>query len=376
MKVDVLILAGGSSRRMNGINKQLAEVGGAPVVIKSALAFESCPEVNDIIIAAQETDADRIRELCREYGITKLKAVTVGGDTRVASAKRAFGLSENADIVLVHDGARPYIKPELIRRLIGAAEEYGAAVPCLPVTDTVKVIDREGFSRGTPARSELRAVQTPQAFGRELYERMMSSPDPAATDDSKLAEQLGAPVKLIDGDPENIKITTRGDLPKEETRMMRIGHGYDVHRLAENRKLIIGGVTVPYELGLLGHSDADVLVHAIMDAMLGALALGDIGQHFPDKDDRWKGADSIVLLKRVNEMIKERGFTVSNLDCTINAEKPKLAKYITDMRANIASALGISADLVSVKATTEEGLGLAGAGIGATAVCLLESRCA
>jgi 2-C-methyl-D-erythritol 4-phosphate cytidylyltransferase/2-C-methyl-D-erythritol 2,4-cyclodiphosphate synthase len=376
MKVDVLILAGGSSRRMNGINKQFAEVGGIPVIIKSALAFENCPAVTEIIIAAQESDTDRVHELCGQYRITKLKTVIPGGDTRAASAKRAFEHSENADIVLVHDGARPFVTPEFIQRIIEAAAEYGAAIPSLPVTDTVRFTDRDGFAAGTPDRSTLRAVQTPQAFTRELYERMMQVPDESATDDAMIAERLGAKVRLIDGDPANIKITTRGDLPKEEKPMLRIGHGYDVHRLAENRKLIIGGVTIPYELGLLGHSDADVLVHAIMDAMLGALALGDIGQHFPDKDDRWKGADSIELLKQVNKMIKEKGFTVSNLDCTINAERPKLAKHIPEMRANIAAALGISADCVSVKATTEEGLGLAGAGIGATSVCLLESRSA
>lgn len=372
MKTDVLILAGGSSTRMNGINKQFAEVEGLPVIIKSALAFEECPEISDIIIAARECDIDRIKALCETHGITKLKAVTAGGDTRTASARNAFSLSENADIILVHDGARPYISQQLIRRVIDAAAEHGAAIPALPVVDTVKFIDGRGFSAGTPDRGTLRRVQTPQAFRRDIYEEMILS-GKEATDDAGLAELLGIRVKLTEGEPANIKITTPDDLPKED-RMLRIGHGYDVHRLAENRELIIGGEHIPFELGLLGHSDADVLVHAIMDAMLGALALGDIGKHFPDTDERWRGADSIELLKQVNRMINERGYTVSNLDCTINAEKPKLAGYIPAMRSNIAAALGISADAVSVKATTEEGLGLAGAGIGAVCVCLLEER--
>ena len=181
-------------------------------------------------------------------------------------------------------------------------------------------------------------------------------------------------MKLTEGDARNIKITTPDDLPDKGKAMIRIGHGYDVHLLAENRKLIIGGTEISYELGLLGHSDADVLVHAVMDAMLGALALGDIGKHFPDSDPQYKGADSIELLKRVNEMIRERGYEVSNLDCTINAEKPKLAPYIAQMRENIAAACGVQPDLVSVKATTEEGLGLAGKGIGAVCVCLLAGR--
>ena len=152
---------------------------------------------------------------------------------------------------------------------------------------------------------------------------------------------------------------------------MRIGHGYDVHRLTEGRRLVLGGVEIPFEKGLLGHSDADVLVHAVMDALLGALAMGDIGRHFPDSDPQYKGADSIQLLVRVAQMIHERGYCVSNLDCTINAEKPKLAPYIQQMRENIAKACGCNVSRVSVKATTEEGLGLHGEGIGAVCVCLL-----
>ena len=155
--------------------------------------------------------------------------------------------------------------------------------------------------------------------------------------------------------------------------MLRIGHGYDVHRLVEGRKLILGGVEIPYEKGLLGHSDADVLIHAVMDAFLGALALGDIGKHFPDNDMSYKGIDSMLLFAKVNELIAEKGYRLSNLDATISAEKPKLAKYIPIMRENIAKACGVDIDRVSVKATTEEGLGLKGEGIGATAVCILVS---
>ncbi len=369
MKTDVLILAGGDSRRMNGINKQFAAIGGIPVIIKSALAFESCSVVSGIIIASRECDCAEIKRLCVQYGITKLKAVVTGGKTRTESAARAFAASD-ADMIMVHDGARPYVSPELISKIAADAEEYGAAIPAVPVKDTVKFSDETGFSAGTPDRSSLRAVQTPQAFRRPLYEQMINS-GREATDDAGLAEILGIKVKLTDGDPANIKITTPDDLPGKDISMIRIGHGYDVHLLTENRALIIGGVKIPYELGLLGHSDADVLVHAIMDAMLGALALGDIGKHFPDNDPAYKGADSIELLRRVNKMVREKGYDVINLDCTINAEKPKLAPYIAQMRENLAAALGTDIGNVSVKATTEEGLGLAGKGIGATCVCLL-----
>ena len=370
MKTDVLILAGGSSQRMGGINKQFADIGGVPVIIKSAIAFEKSPLVSDIIIAARECDIDRIHGLCEQYGITKLKRIVPGGASRTESARNAFSAVENADIIMVHDGARPFVTEELIGRIACAADEYGAAIPALPLKDTVKFTDSGGFSAGTPDRDTLRAVQTPQAFRADIYAEMVLS-GKEATDDAGLAELLGIKVKLVDGDRNNIKITTPDDLPDSTPPVLRIGHGYDVHILTDGRKLIIGGAEIPYELGLLGHSDADVLVHAVMDAMLGALALGDIGKHFPDSDEKYKGADSIKLLEYVTQMVREKGYSVSNLDCTINAEKPKLAPYIALMRENIARAAGVAADRISVKATTEEGLGLAGKGIGAVCVCLL-----
>ncbi len=373
-KTDVLILAGGSSQRMNGINKQFALIDGVPVIMKSILAFEKSPVITGIIVAARECDTEKIKQLCEEYRIKKLKAVVEGGTSRSRSAAKAFAASSDSGIIMVHDGARPYVSGELIQRVAADAVEYGAAVPVIRVRDTIRIAGSDGYSAGTPDRGTLRAVQTPQGFRRGLYEQMIMS-GKEATDDAGLAEMLGVKVKLTAGETANIKITTPEDLPEKEPQMLRIGHGYDVHLLAENRDLIIGGVKIPYELGLLGHSDADVLVHAVMDAMLGSLALGDIGKHFPDNDERYKGADSIELLKRVNEMIAEKGYRVSNLDCTINAERPKLAPYITQMRENIAAACGISSDLVSVKATTEEGIGLAGRGIGAVCVCLV-TRCA
>jgi 2-C-methyl-D-erythritol 2,4-cyclodiphosphate synthase/2-C-methyl-D-erythritol 4-phosphate cytidylyltransferase len=357
---------------MGGLNKQLALIDGTPVVIRSIMAFERAPEVTDIVVAAREQDIGAIRGLCEEYGITKLRHIITGGASRTESAKNAFAAVEDADIVMIHDGARPYVTGELISRIHADCVRYGAAIPAIALKDTVKFADAEGFSAGTPDRASLRAVQTPQAFRADIYRRMTAS-GREATDDAGLAEALGIKVKLTEGEPCNIKITTPDDLPKEEKRMLRIGHGYDVHILAPDRKLIIGGVEIPYELGLLGHSDADVLVHAVMDAMLGALALGDIGKHFPDSDPAYKGADSTELLKKVNALIREKGYRVSNLDCTINAERPKLATYIAQMRGNIAAAVGADVGSVSVKATTEEGLGLAGKGIGAVCVCLLES---
>lgn len=373
MKTAALILAAGSSSRMNGINKQFLEIDGVPVIIKSALAFERSPLIGSIIIAARECDVPAIRGLCEKYGITKLGAVTAGGSTRTESAYKAFQLAGGADIVAVHDGARPFADEALIERVINAAEEYGAAVPAVAVKDTIKVMS-DGFSAHTPDRSSLRAAQTPQAFRYEIYEKIIS-PGADATDDAGLAENAGYKVRIVDGNLENIKITTPEDIRmlKGGAPMIRIGHGYDVHRLAENRRLVLGGTEIPCELGLLGHSDADVLLHAVTDAILGALALGDIGKHFPDTDKAYKDIDSRILLRKAAELARERGWRVSNLDATINAEKPKLAKYIVQMRENIAADCGVPADRISVKATTEEGLGLRGEGIGATCVCLLES---
>ena len=228
----------------------------------------------------------------------------------------------------------------------------------------------------TPDRATLYAVQTPQCFRRALYTQALAAVTgekaSLVTDDCSLFELAGLPVRLTEGDYANYKITTKEDLQKEKT--MRIGHGYDVHRLVEDRKLIMGGVEIPYEKGLLGHSDADVLLHAVMDAVLGAAALGDIGQHFPDNDPAYKGADSLALTREVARIIAEHGYKVGNIDATILCQRPKLAPHIPAMRRNIADAFGLPVDAVSVKATTEEHLGFTGEGLGiaAHAVALIE----
>ena len=378
MICSAIILAAGSSTRMNGANKQFLELGEIPVLMRSALNFEHCSEIGEIIIAAKADDVREIVSLCTKYGISKLKTVCEGGADRVESAKIAFGFVSEADYVAVHDGARPFAEPALISGIISAAEETGAAIAAIPVTDTIKTAEN-GIITSTPPRSSLFAAQTPQVFKKDLYEKMCGISG-AVTDDAGLAERLGVRVKIAAGSTKNIKITTPADIPLGElyagkgAGMLRIGHGYDVHRLVPQRRLVLGGVEIPYERGLLGHSDADVLLHAIMDAMLGALALGDIGRHFPDTDPKYEGADSMKLLECVVGLVSEHGYRLSNLDATISAEKPKLAPYIMQMRENIACVCGVSPEAVSVKATTEEGLGLKGEGIGATCVCILGKR--
>ena len=233
-------------------------------------------------------------------------------------------------------------------------------------------------------RAALFAVQTPQCFCRNLYwkalEAVQGEKVHLVTDDCSLFELAGLPVHLTQGDYANLKITTKEDLPaaaqNKGENTMRIGHGYDVHRLVEGRKLIMGGVTIPYEKGLLGHSDADVLLHAVSDALLGAAALGDIGKHFPDTDPRYEGADSLMLLREVGRLLDETGYTVGNIDATVLCQAPKLAPHIPAMRQNIANALGLALGDVSVKATTEEHLGFTGEGLGiaAHAVALIEKK--
>lgn len=378
MKAVAIIAAGGSSSRMNGENKQFSLIGGVPVIVKSALAFEKNENITGIVIVTREQDREKTAALCAEYGVTKLIYVAAGGNTRSQSVKKGAEIAMKADfdVIAVHDGARPLVSQEIITRTLLCACEKGAAFPAVPVKDTIKVV-RGGQIEYTPERAELYVAQTPQAFSRAVYEKMSAS-DCEATDDCRLAERLGITVYAVDGDYKNIKITTREDLSAAESLCggiggkMRIGHGYDVHILTEGRKLVLGGTVIPFEKGLLGHSDADVLVHAVCDAILGALALGDIGGHFPDSDERYKDINSMTLLAQVVKLMRGKGFRIGNIDCVIIAQRPKLAPYIAEMRNNLTHILGTDTENISVKATTEEGLGFSEKGIAAHCTALLE----
>lgn len=371
--VTAILVAAGSSRRM-GFDKLSHRLPGGLTVLQTSLqAFEKHPRVNDIVLVAGAN-----LETCRELAATCSKPCTAvsGGATRAESVRAGLAAA-SGEIVAIHDAARPFVSESVITAAIEAAEKTGAAAPAVPVKDTIKIADADNRVCSTPDRSTLFAVQTPQCFRRELYHRALAAVTgekaDQVTDDCSLFELAGMPVVLTPGDYANLKITTKEDLKGENT--MRIGHGYDVHRLVEGRRLILGGVDIPYEKGLLGHSDADVLLHAISDALLGAAALGDIGKHFPDTDPRYEGADSLRLLQEVGRLVNEAGYAVSNIDATILCQAPKLAPHIQTMRANIAGALGLAVDQVSVKATTEEHLGFTGKGEGvaAHAVALLES---
>lgn len=370
--VTAIIVAAGASRRMGFDKLSYRLPDGRTVLETSCALFAAHPAVDELVLVAGGN-----RPQCEAIAAACPKPCTVvqGGATRADSVRSGLAAAKG-QLVAIHDAARPFASAEIITAALQAAAESGAAAPAVPVKDTIKIADQDGKVVATPDRAMLYAVQTPQCFDRALYlqalEAVSGEKASLVTDDCSLFELAGLPVTLTGGDYANLKITTKEDLQKEKT--MRIGHGYDVHRLVENRKLILGGVEVPYEKGLLGHSDADVLLHAVMDAVLGAAALGDIGQHFPDTDPAYKGADSLALTREVAKIIAAHGYKVGNIDATILCQRPKLAPHIPAMRQNIADAFGLPLDAVSVKATTEEHLGFTGEGLGiaAHAVALIE----
>lgn len=390
LRCSAVVPAAGSSTRMEGQDKLLLPLEEQPVLLHTLRALELCPYLAEIIVVTREDLIVPIGQLCRDAGLSKVRKVIVGGATRTHSVLAGLGeLPSGAELVAIHDGARPLVSQEVLETVIFRAAECGAAAPAVPVKDTIKqakggdgkTVPEGCMVENTPDRSTLYAVQTPQCFDRAAYLAALDELDEASarlvTDDCSLFELTGRPVELVQGDYANIKITTREDLPRAENggKKMRIGHGYDVHRLVEGRKLILGGVEVPYEKGLLGHSDADVLAHAVMDAVLGAAALGDIGQHFPDTAEEYAGADSLMLARRVAEIMTGHGWRIENIDATILCQRPKLAPHIPAMRAKLAEAFGMPVDAVSVKATTEEHLGFTGEGLGiaAHAVALIEA---
>ena len=370
--VTAIIVAAGASRRMGFDKLSYRLPDGRTVLETSCALFAAHPAVDELVLVAGGN-----RPQCEAIAAACPKPCTVvqGGATRADSVRSGLAAAKG-QLVAIHDAARPFASAEIITAALQAAAESGAAAPAVPVKDTIKIADQDGKVVATPDRAMLYAVQTPQCFDRALYlqalEAVSGEKASLVTDDCSLFELVGLPVTLTAGDYANLKITTKEDLQKEKT--MRIGHGYDVHRLVEDRKLILGGVEVPYEKGLLGHSDADVLLHAVMDAVLGAAALGDIGQHFPDTDPAYKGADSLALTREVAKIIAAHGYKVGNIDATILCQRPKLAPHIPAMRQNIADAFGLPLDAVSVKATTEEHLGFTGEGLGiaAHAVALIE----
>ena len=362
-----VILCGGKGERTGlPYNKVLHAVGQKTVLERVLDTFSQCG-FSKITVVASKSDFDKIRELSEGYdGIT----VAIGGATRAESVLNGLKACP-CDIVAIHDGARPYATKELVLRTIAAVKEFGSVVAAVPATDTVKMIF-DGAAKSLP-RDQLVNMQTPQTFIYSEILRAYKSLETAVTDDAEAFERIGGKVHIVDGEYSNIKITTASDLYRCVPAACRIGVGYDVHRLAENRPLILGGINVPYDKGLLGHSDADVLTHAIMDALLSAADCPDIGVLFPDTDDRYLGASSIALLREVLRVIGSRGYTVQSVSAVIIAQAPKLMHVIPDIRKNLAEVIGIDASRLNVSATTTEKLGTIGKAqaIASSATCIL-----
>ena len=381
MFVTAIIAAGGRGIRLGADRpKQFLEIGGRSILQMSIEALGASGQIKDIVVALPEEHLHQSISLTRFSGASWISFVA-GGARRQDSVANAFArTSAKTDVVVIHDAARPFVTADLIARTVAAAQAHGAAIAAIPVRDTVKQAgdrERDGSRpiRATIPRDTVFLAQTPQAFRREVLARALEEGRSIdATDEAMLVERLGLPVHVVEGDPRNVKITTAEDLAtasafalratadKKAAAIMRIGNGYDLHTLVEGRPLVLAGVTIPFELGLSGHSDADIVCHAVTDAVLGAAAIGDIGRLYPDSDPKWKGADSIALLKGAMELVRHGGYRVANVDVTVIAQQPKLLPYLDRMRSNLAAALGVDAGAVSIKGKTNEGVDSMGRG--------------
>jgi len=364
METWVVITAAGSSTRMGAMgNKLTLQLRGRPTIAVTVEAFLRAG-FDNIVVVIPPNDCALFESLLAPYPVIFAK----GGVTRQESVHKGLkALPASCKYVLIHDGARPFVSCALIHRVYDSLRQRGATIPMVSLSDTIYET-QHGELSAVLERDKLGAVQTPQGFERKLVLRAHESAkelDLAGTDDAALVKALGSRVYVVEGEPQNLKITRPEDVVIKTPAQVRSGIGIDVHRLVEDRPLILAGVRIPSVLGLLGHSDADVVIHALMDALLGTVGLGDIGLHFPDTDEQYRGADSMSLLRRVTALLNSRQAEVLNIDITLLLERPKVAPHKGQMRDNIADALGISATKVNIKATTSEGLGYVGAGEGA-----------
>ena len=380
-RVAAVVVAAGRGERLGAPEKVLLPLAGRPMLAWSLLALERAETIGPVVVVAGSHTREAIARLVRDEGFAKVETIVAGGERRQDSVAAGLAaLPAGIEIVLIHDGARPLAEPELFDRCAVAAAETGAAIAATPIADTLKRV-AEGAITGTVDRAGLWAAQTPQAFRLGTVRRAMAaSSGETITDEARLCETAGVPVTVVPASPANLKVTHPEDIAVADALLrarhgappaispVRTGIGYDAHRFAPGRRLVLGGVEIPHDLGLDGHSDADVLLHAIADAVLGAAALGDIGQHFPPNDERFRDADSQELLRVVVRLAKEAGWTPGNVDATLLAEAPRIGPHVPLMRERIAACLGISSDAVGVKATTNEGMGAIGRGEGIAAL--------
>jgi 2-C-methyl-D-erythritol 4-phosphate cytidylyltransferase/2-C-methyl-D-erythritol 2,4-cyclodiphosphate synthase len=383
--VAAVVVAAGRGHRVGGdVPKQYLSLAGEPIVRPTLAAFLEHPEIEAVQPVIHPDDESLF--LAASAGLNGLQPPVWGGATRQVSVRaglEALQMTAPA-IVLIHDAARPFVSPTLISRAIAAARQHGATVPGIAVADTVKTIDDRDVVTATLDRGRLRIVQTPQAFAFDLifgaHRRATAAGRDDFTDDAALAEWAGHRVTVFPGEATNVKLTTTDDLNRAEALRMaaladvRTGNGFDVHAFAEGDHVMLGGVRIPHSCGVTGHSDADVALHALVDAILGALAEGDIGVHFPPSDPQWRGASSDRFLAFACERVRARGGMIAHLDVTVVCEAPRVTPHRDAMRARIAAVAGIPIGRVAIKATTSERLGFTGRGEGIVAMATATVR--
>lgn len=380
MHVGIVLAAGKGTRMGSDTPKVLMEIDGRPALYYSLKAFDHCSDIAQTILVCPKECEIAYTDYVQSWGIEKVSDIIAGGDNRGESVMNGLSLvPDGCACVAIHDGARPMVTPQAISKLLATASKQGGAIIGRPLHNTIKHTSDQVLIDDTIDRSALWEVYTPQVFQydklRDAYQ-CAKDDDYVATDDAAIMEHAGHFSALVDCGYRDIKLTTKEDIPLIESIMKnnstpKFGIGYDVHRLVEDRDLILGGVQIPYEKGLLGHSDADVLTHAIMDALLGAAGLPDIGRLFPDNDPTYKGADSIKLLEAVGERLQEAGYMPYHIDTVVICQRPKIAPYLDAMKDCIASALGITNTAINIKGTTTESLGFEGRGEGISAQAIV-----
>jgi 2-C-methyl-D-erythritol 4-phosphate cytidylyltransferase/2-C-methyl-D-erythritol 2,4-cyclodiphosphate synthase len=368
-----IVVAAGSGTRMGAsTRKAFIQMGGAPMILHTVRAVSRADTIADVVVVVGEPDVQAAKSLFPRHEFPKVSEVIAGGGERQDSVYAGLHLTQDADLIVIHDGARPMVSSSILDAVVRAAGESGAASAGIPMRETVKEV-HDFVVQGTVERDRLWVAHTPQAFRSDLLRgahEQARAQGFRASDDAALVEQLGHSVHMIEDSPANLKITVPDDLVVAETLLrgstipqIRQGIGIDAHRLVMGRPLILGGVRVPFQLGLQGHSDADALAHAVMDALLGAAGLGSIGDHFPE-EPKYKDADSVGLLRVVVGKVRSSGWRVMHVDAVVLAEAPRLAPYIEAMRGRLAEAMELDASEVNVKAATMEGMGAVGRGEG------------
>jgi 2-C-methyl-D-erythritol 4-phosphate cytidylyltransferase/2-C-methyl-D-erythritol 2,4-cyclodiphosphate synthase len=392
--ISLLVVAGGrGSRAGEGLPKQYRPLAGVTVLARTLEALHAAAPRARITVVIHPDDQSLYAQSVAELSPPARAALAepaLGGASRQDSVRNGLEAIARAgapEIVLIHDAARPFADAALVARALAAARDHGAAVPGVPLNDTVKEIDAESFVLATPDRARLRAVQTPQSFRFPLIlaaHRAAAAGGRDYTDDAMIAEAAGCAVHVFAGDPANFKLTTREDFARAMEQLkapsladlpdVRMGQGYDVHAFAEGDHVWLGGVAIPHSQALAGHSDADVLMHAITDAVLGAIAEGDIGAHFPPSDPQWKGAASEIFLAHACRLVRERGGMIAHVDATVVCEAPKVGPHREAIRESLARIMGLDTGRVAIKATTTERLGFTGRREGIAALAIATVR--